>query len=78
MTKTAAIGERGPDPSTDVAQALLAPGARSRAMEDHSEGMAYLDTLSRRIVTVYIPLVLIMIVLLFPFYWMVLTAIKPD
>jgi ABC-type glycerol-3-phosphate transport system permease component len=29
-------------------------------------------------VTVYIPLVLIMIVLLFPFYWMVLTAIKPD
>jgi multiple sugar transport system permease protein len=40
--------------------------------------MDYLDTLPRRIVTVYVPLVLIMIVLLFPFYWMVLTAIKPD
>ena len=40
--------------------------------------MAYLDTLPRRIVTVYLPLVLIMVVLLFPFYWMVLTAIKPD
>ncbi len=48
------------------------------AQEDHSEGMGYLETLPRRIVTVYIPLVLIMIVLLFPFYWMVLTAIKPD
>ena len=40
--------------------------------------MDYLDTLPKRIVTVYIPLVLIMVVLLFPFYWMVLTAIKPD
>jgi len=77
MTKAATI-EPGPDPGTDVAQALLAPGARSRAMQDHSEGMAYLDTLPRRLVTVYLPLVLIMIVLLFPFYWMVLTAIKPD
>ena len=71
MTKTAAVGERGPDPGTDVAQALLAPGPPSRAMQDHSEGMAYLDTLPKRVVTVYIPLVLIMIVLLFPFYWMV-------
>jgi len=48
------------------------------AQEDHSEGMGYLETLPRRVVTVYIPLVLIMVVLLFPFYWMVLTAIKPD
>jgi multiple sugar transport system permease protein len=78
MTKAAAVDERGPDPGTDVAQALLAPGAQSPAMADHSEGMAYLDRLPKRIVTVYIPLVLIMVVLLFPFYWMVLTAIKPD
>jgi len=78
MTKAASIDERGPDPGTDVAQALLAPGAQSPAMADHSEGMAYLDRLPKRIVTVYIPLVLIMVVLLFPFYWMVLTAIKPD
>ena len=78
MTKAAAIDERGPDPGTDVAQALLAPGAQSPAMADHSEGMAYLDRLPKRIVTVYIPLVLIMVVLLFQFYWMVLTAIKPD
>jgi multiple sugar transport system permease protein len=78
MIKAAAIDERGPDPGTDVARGLIAPGKQSPAMEDFSEGMAYLDTLPKRIVTVYVPLVLIMIVLLFPFYWMVLTAIKPD
>ncbi|AMJ61901.1 carbohydrate ABC transporter permease [Bosea sp. PAMC 26642] len=48
------------------------------ATQDHSEGMAYLETLPRRVVTTYIPLLLILIVLLFPFYWMALTAIKPD
>jgi multiple sugar transport system permease protein len=62
---------------TDVALAGK-PLPAILSKEDHSEGMAYLDTLPKRIVTVYIPLVLIMIVLLFPFYWMVLTAIKPD
>lgn len=40
--------------------------------------MAYLDTLPRRVVTVYLPLFVILVVLLFPFYWMALTAIKPD
>jgi multiple sugar transport system permease protein len=78
MTKAPAFGERGPDPRTDVAAALVTPGATSTGMADFSEGMAYLETLPRRIVTVYLPLLLIMIVLLFPFYWMVLTAIKPD
>src|SRR5713226_4674920 len=45
---------------------------------DHSEGMGYLETLPRRLVTLYLPLSLILLVLLFPFYWMALTAIKPD
>ena len=40
--------------------------------------MSYLETLPRRIVTVYLPLAVILIILLFPFYWMALTAIKPD
>jgi multiple sugar transport system permease protein len=40
--------------------------------------MSYLESLPRRLVTLYLPLVLIMLVLLFPFYWMALTAIKPD
>jgi len=45
---------------------------------DDSEGMSYLESLPRRVVTLYIPLGLILIVLLFPFYWMALTSIKPD
>jgi len=58
-------------------QRLPAPGARP-GLTDTSEGMAYLDTLPRRVVSVYLPLFVIIVVLMFPFYWMVLTAIKPD
>src|SRR5207237_552838 len=47
-------------------------------LADHSEGMSYLERLPRRLVTLYLPLSIILIVLLFPFYWMALTAIKPD
>jgi multiple sugar transport system permease protein len=53
-----------------------APATAARS--DESEGMSYLSTLPRRIVTVYTPLALIMIVLLFPFYWMVVTSVKPK
>jgi multiple sugar transport system permease protein len=45
---------------------------------DHSEGMSYLESLPGRLVTLYLPLLIIVIVLLFPFYWMALTAVKPD
>ena len=45
---------------------------------DESEGMSYLSTLPQRLVTLYLPLSIIMIVLLFPFYWMTMTAIKPK
>lgn len=51
---------------------------KSPGLADHSEGMAYLDRTPRRLVTVWLPLALIVFVLLFPFYWMALTAIKPD
>src|SRR5665647_3905199 len=50
----------------------------SSAAADHREGMSYLETLPRRLVTLYLPLTIILIVLLFPFYWMALTSIKPD
>jgi multiple sugar transport system permease protein len=51
----------------------------SRApLTDHSEGMSYLQSLPRRLVTLYLPLSIILLVLLFPFYWMALTSIKPD
>ena len=45
---------------------------------DDTEGMSYLESLPRRLVTLYLPLFIILVVLLFPFYWMVLTSIKPD
>ena len=48
------------------------------ARVDNSEGMSYLQSLPRRMVTLYLPLSIIVIILLFPFYWMGLTAIKPD
>ena len=40
--------------------------------------MSYLQSVPRRMVTLYLPLSIIVVVLLFPFYWMALTAIKPD
>jgi multiple sugar transport system permease protein len=46
--------------------------------DDDSVGMSYLDTAGRQMVSVYMPLALIVIVLLFPFYWMVITAVKPK
>jgi multiple sugar transport system permease protein len=48
------------------------------AKGDESEGMSYLESLPRRLVTLYLPLFVILIILLFPFYWMALTSIKPD
>jgi multiple sugar transport system permease protein len=62
---------------TDATTSPPVAGA-ARNATDHSEGMSYLETLPRRLVTVYLPVVLFLIVLLFPFYWMALTAIKPD
>jgi multiple sugar transport system permease protein len=54
------------------------PSKTPVAASDDSEGMSYLESLPRRVVTLYIPLGLILIILLFPFYWMALTSIKPD
>jgi multiple sugar transport system permease protein len=50
----------------------------SKPLIDNNEGMNFLESLPRRVVTIYMPLALIVIVLLFPFYWMGLTAIKPN
>jgi multiple sugar transport system permease protein len=41
-------------------------------------GMAYLDKTPRRLATLYLPLGLMLVFLLFPFYWMAITAFKPD
>lgn len=45
---------------------------------DDVEGMGYLSNLPRRIVTIYLPLAIFVFVLLFPFYWMTITAVKPN
>src|SRR4051812_22866808 len=50
----------------------------SAPLADDTEGMSYLQRLPRRLITLYLPLSIILLVLLFPFYWMALTAIKPD
>ncbi len=36
------------------------------------------DSGAKQMITIYLPLALFIIVLLFPFYWMAITAIKPD
>ena len=50
----------------------------STSLEDDSQGMSYLDTVRSRLVTVYIPVGIFVFVLLFPFYWMVITSVKPN
>ncbi len=50
----------------------------SRATSGDEGGMTYLQNLPSRVVTVYLPLLIFVIVLLFPFYWMAITALKPN
>lgn len=56
------------------------PAAHDTSIDrsDYSEGMDYLLTHRAKFVTVYLPLSLIVFLLLFPFYWMTLTALKPN
>jgi multiple sugar transport system permease protein len=46
--------------------------------DDGTQGMDYLASLPRRVVVVYLPLLVFVFVLLFPFYWMAITSFKPD
>jgi multiple sugar transport system permease protein len=61
-----------------MTDSVLPSKAPASAKSDESDGMSYLESLPRRLVTLYLPLFVILIVLLFPFYWMALTSIKPD
>ena len=45
---------------------------------DAAQGMDYLQSVPRRWVTMYIPIGVFVFVLLFPFYWMVVTSFKPN
>ncbi|QRM56120.1 carbohydrate ABC transporter permease [Sinorhizobium sp. BG8] len=47
-------------------------------LTDDAEGMSYLNRLPRRIMVLYLPMAVFVFVLLFPFYWMAITAVKPN
>jgi multiple sugar transport system permease protein len=47
-------------------------------LTDNVAGMSYLNSLPRRVVLLYIPMAIFVFVLLFPFYWMAITAVKPN
>lgn len=58
---------------TDISQTA------SRAhLADDSVGTSYMNNLPRRVVVTYLPLAIFVFVLLFPFYWMGVTALKPN
>ena len=61
-----------------MTDSIVASKAPAATRDDDSEGMSYLESLPRKVATLYLPLFVILIVLLFPFYWMALTSIKPD
>jgi len=54
----------------------IAPEAKSTATVAPDQ-MTW-DSRTRRLVTIYLPLTLFVIVLLFPFYWMAITSFKPN
>ncbi len=53
-------------------------GIAQDVIRDDAEGMSYLNRLPRQVVVVYLPLAVFVFVLLFPFYWMAITAVKPN
>jgi multiple sugar transport system permease protein len=53
------------------------PWRRGRKPDD-SGGIDYLESIPRRLVTLYLPVAIFLIVLLFPFYWMAITTFKSN
>jgi multiple sugar transport system permease protein len=74
------VSATNPPPAGEAAAAAriaesAAPAARSG---DDVQGMRYLESRTRRLVTLYLPLGAFLFVLLFPFYWMAITTFKPN
>ncbi|WP_149536307.1 carbohydrate ABC transporter permease [Siccirubricoccus phaeus] len=59
-----------------MTEAVATPAAGNAATAQ-PETMAW-DSRARRMVTLYLPLACFVVILLFPFYWMTLTAFKPN
>ena len=47
-------------------------------MSEQQAGALGWESLPRKILTVYVPLIVFILVLLFPFYWMTITTLKPN
>ena len=62
---------------TDVAATPDKPRDAAPDATD-SQGMGFLVTRQRKLVTVYLPLAIFVFILLFPFYWMTVTTFKPN
>ncbi len=56
----------------------MADNKNTATLKDETVGMGYLDSLPRRIFVLYLPMAVFVFVLLFPFYWMAITAVKPN
>ncbi|MCO5732298.1 carbohydrate ABC transporter permease [Rhizobium sp. SSA_523] len=54
------------------------PKPQDAVLTDDSQGMSYLNSVPRQVVMIYLPLAVFVFVLLFPFYWMAITAVKPN
>ena len=61
-----------------AATATAAATARPGREAPERQGVIQWDSLPRRFVTVWLPLSVFLIVLLFPFYWMAITTFKPN
>ncbi len=46
--------------------------------EENIEALSHYESRARRILVVWLPMACFMFVLLFPFYWMAITAVKPN
>ena len=58
---------------TNVATEALTPTNATAPPDD----MVW-ESRGRRMVTIYVPLICFVVILLFPFYWMAITAFKPN
>jgi len=50
----------------------------SKSDDSAPVGMQFLESLPQRWITLYLPMGVFLFVLLFPFYWMVVTSVKPN
>jgi multiple sugar transport system permease protein len=75
-TRNAPLSAVQAAPSDAIAAAAGADAARASVI-DKPELLSW-DSRARRVVVLYLPLAIFVFILLFPFYWMAITAFKPN